>query len=78
VKPEVVVPALVLALLSWQLYRAFFRGRVPGTQTLDANREETPILFWLLTAGQGVIWLFVLDTLLRGLFPSLPPIWPWP
>jgi len=80
-KPEVFLPALMLALASWLLFRAFVYGKIPGVQTLkgtlEAKRDETPVLFWLFTAGHMVLWLFALAALLGGLFPKFPSIWSW-
>lgn len=67
---KLVAGALAVGL-AWMVVRDFLLGRAPGIRSgfavRYAQRDETPVLFWILTIGRAavigivVVMLFSLD-----------------
>lgn len=64
---KLVAAALAVAL-AWIVVRDFRLGRAPGVRSgfavSYAQRDETPLLFWILTIGRAAVIAIVVVTLL--------------
>jgi hypothetical protein len=63
---KLVAAALAVAL-AWIVVRDFRLGRAPGFRSgfavRYAQRDETPLLFWILTIGRAAVIAIVVVTL---------------